>query len=155
MDQFGAMVALARLLGAEDPDGVAQEAFLKVYARWKSLRDPAAAPAYLRRTVINLSKNSLRHRMVRRHHGERSREAPTVPSAEVVVLARHDVATVLTAVAGLPRRRREALVLRHWLGLSYQEIADALGVSAASARSLASRALSDLESTVKDTQEQS
>lgn len=59
------------------------------------------------------------------------------------------------AIAGLPRRRREAVVLRYWLGLSYQEIADALGVSTGSARSLASRALSDLEHTIKDTQEQS
>lgn len=153
MDQFGAMVALARLLGAEDPESVVQEAFLKVYARWESLRDPAAAPAYLRRTVVNLSKNSLRHRMVRRRHAEQ--EAPAVPSAEVSAHARHEVAAVLTAIAGLPRRRREALVLRHWLGLSYQEIADALGVSAGSARSLASRAISELEHTIKDTQEQS
>ena len=153
MDQFGAMVALARLLGAEDPDGVAQEAFLKVYARWDCLRDPAAAPAYLRRTVVNLSKNALRHRMVLRRQG--LREAPAVPSAEASALARRDVAAVLTAVAGLPRRRREALVLRHWLGLSYEEIADALGVSTGSARSLAHRAMSDLERTVKDTEEQS
>lgn len=65
-------------------------------------------------------------------------------------LARRDVAAILTATAGLPRRRREALVLRHWLGLSYQEVANALGVSAGSARSLASRALSDLERIMKE-----
>ncbi|MGH3236588.1 MAG: RNA polymerase sigma factor, partial [Streptosporangiaceae bacterium] len=36
---------------------------------------------------------------------------------------------VLTALAELPPRRREAIVLRYWLDLSEREIAAAMGVS--------------------------
>src|SRR5690242_13125268 len=33
---------------------LAQEAFVRLYTHRRRLRDPAAAPAYLRRTVVNL-----------------------------------------------------------------------------------------------------
>lgn len=148
MAQFGAMVALARLLGAEDPDAIAQEAFLRLHAAWSSLRDPGAATGYLRKTVVNLSRNSLRHTVVARRHTPS--ELPSMPSAEASALARSDVLTVLGVIRRLPRRRREALILRHWLGLSYEEIAHALGVTAGGARSLVHRALADVQRTINE-----
>lgn len=48
---------------------------------------------------------------------------------------------VLAAVARLPRRAREVLVLRYYLDLADQEIAAALGVSRGTVSSTASRAL--------------
>lgn len=48
---FHPTVRLARLLGADDPDDIAQEAFVRLHRR--HLREPAAALAYVRRTTAN------------------------------------------------------------------------------------------------------
>jgi DNA-directed RNA polymerase specialized sigma24 family protein len=60
------MVRLADLLGADDPQDNAQEAFARLLRKYDSLRDPDAAPAYVRASVCNLTRNRHRHlRVVR------------------------------------------------------------------------------------------
>ena len=56
-----------RLL-AED---LVQEAFLRFVGRLHHLRDPEAFDAYLRRTIVNLSKDVFRRRAVERSYLER------------------------------------------------------------------------------------
>ena len=51
---------------------------------------------------------------------------------------------MLTALAALPPRRREAIVLRYWLDLSEREIAEAMGTSPGTVKSNVSRALAAL-----------
>jgi RNA polymerase sigma factor (sigma-70 family) len=53
---------------------------------------------------------------------------------------------VLTALAALPSRRREVLVLRYWLGLTEAEIATVLGISTGTVKSTAARGLAALAS---------
>ncbi len=65
-------------------------------------------------------------------------------SAESAALAGEDRREVLRAVARLPRRQREVLVLRYFLGLSDLEIAADLGISRGTVASTASRALAAL-----------
>lgn len=48
---------------------------------------------------------------------------------------------MLLALGGLPRRRREVLVLRYWLGLTESEIASMLDISVGTVRSTAARGL--------------
>jgi DNA-directed RNA polymerase specialized sigma24 family protein len=43
---------------------LAQEAFLRLWRRWRWIRDPGAAPAYLRRTVVTLSRARIRDTIV-------------------------------------------------------------------------------------------
>ena len=57
---------------------------------------------------------------------------------------------VLAAVARLPRRSREVLVLRDYLGLPDRQIAAALGVSRGTVSSTASRALAVLARELKE-----
>jgi RNA polymerase sigma factor (sigma-70 family) len=51
---------------------------------------------------------------------------------------------VLAALAALPARRREVLVLRYWLGLSEAEIAATLDISQGSVKSAAARGVAAL-----------
>jgi RNA polymerase sigma factor (sigma-70 family) len=59
-------------------------------------------------------------------------------------MADEDRRAVLAAVARLPRRPREVLALRYYLGLTDQQIAEALRVSRSTVSSTATRALATL-----------
>ena len=68
----------------------------------------------------------------------------TQPSAENEALLAEDRRQVLAAVARLPRRRREVLVLRYWLGLPEAEIAAVLGISPGTVKLTAARGIAAL-----------
>ena len=140
-ERYPEMVRLADLLGADDPEDIAQEAFARLIRRHGSLRDPDAAVAYVRASVVNLTRNRHRHlRVVRR----RALAATPSESCEQAAILREDHREVLAALADLPPRTREALVLRYWLDLSQREIAAAMGVSAGTVKSHVSRGLAAL-----------
>ncbi len=120
---------------------VVQDAFVATHAAWDRLRDPDRALPYLRRAVVNRARSVLRHRAVADKHlkrglGERHLDAP--PATDQV-LADERRATVMTALAALPRRQREVLVLRYYLELSEAEIAETLEISRGAVKSHASR----------------
>lgn len=139
--RYPELVRLADLLGANDPEDIAQEAFARLIRRQQALRDPDAALAYVRSTVCNLVRNQQRHLRV-----VRSRTPPghDEASSEHAVMLREDRRELLAALAALPPRRREAIVLRYWLDLSEREMAAAMGVSAGTVKSLVSRGLDAL-----------
>jgi RNA polymerase sigma-70 factor (sigma-E family) len=139
--RYPEMVRLADLLGADDPEDIAQEAFARLIRKHGSLRDPGAALAYVRATVCNLTRNRHRHLRVVRL---RTPAAHDEGSSEQAAILREDHREVLTALADLPPRRREAIVLRYWLDLSEREIAAAMGVSAGTVKSHVSRGLAAL-----------
>ena len=136
------VVRLAALLGADDPEDVAQEAFCRVFAargRLHAIDDSAAA--YLNRTVVNLVRSRGRRLAVAARATSPTR---VVTSAEDEAGRREDVREVAEAVAALPARQREAVVLRYWLELPYADVAAAMGVRTGTAKSLVSRALAAL-----------
>lgn len=45
---------------------LAQEAFVRVWRSWGNIRDQESAPAYLRTTVVNLARRSLRRKLQER-----------------------------------------------------------------------------------------
>ena len=65
-------------------------------------------------------------------------------SAEHEAILAEDRRQVLAALAALPSRRREVLVLRYWLGLTEAEIAAVLGISTGTVKSTAARGLAAL-----------
>ncbi|HEY2551328.1 MAG TPA: sigma-70 family RNA polymerase sigma factor [Streptosporangiaceae bacterium] len=65
-------------------------------------------------------------------------------SAEHAAIRAEDRRQVLAALATLPARRREVLVLRYYLGLSEAEIARTLGISAGTVKSTAARGIAAL-----------
>ncbi len=141
--RYPELVRLAGLLGADDPEDIAQEAFARLLRRYTSLRDADAALAYVQATVCNLTRNRRRHLRVIRLRTPAER-LPDTESSEQAVLLREEQRAVITALAALPARRREAIVLRYWLGLSEAEIAAAMGISAGTVKSQVSRGLAAL-----------
>jgi len=139
--RYPEMVRLADLLGADDPEDIAQEAFARLIRKQGSLRNPDAAVAYVRASVVNLTRNWHRHlRVVRRRTPAGRHE----DSSEQAAILREDHREVLAALSDLPPRTREALVLRYWLDLSQREIAAAMGVSSGTVKSQVSRGLAAL-----------
>ena len=139
---FAAMVRLAAMLGADDPEDVAQEAFVRLHQRAWKLRDPHAAVSYLRASVVNLSRSRLRHLAVVRRNAPAA--VDDVASAEHDVVRRESAQELVAALARLSRRHREALVLRYWLDLTEAEMADAMGVSRGTVKAHVSRGLDAL-----------
>lgn len=146
---FWGLVRLARLLGADDPEDLAQEAFVRLHRKLGDLRDPNAALAYLRSTVCNLSRNRLRHlRMARSRHrylAERGESAiAESSSADQAVIHDESIRELLQALRELPRRQRETVVLRYWLDLSERETAETLGIATGTVKAHTSRAMAAL-----------
>src|SRR5260370_17965550 len=76
-----------------------------------------------------------------------TRTAPwrdTRESAEDTAILAEDRRLVLAALAALPGRRREVLVLRFYLGLPVAEVAAMLGISQGSVKSATARGLESL-----------
>jgi DNA-directed RNA polymerase specialized sigma24 family protein len=99
--QYSSLVRLAAMLlddshAAED---VVQDAYVRVAARHYRLRDPDRALAYLRQTVVNLARNSLRHQLVARRHAASS--FPAAASAEDDAIDRFERQAVIRALRTL------------------------------------------------------
>ena len=135
------LVRLADLLGADDPEDIAQEAFARLIRKRDTLREPDAALAYVRAIVVNLTRNRHRHLRVARL---RTPFGQHEESSEQAAILNEEHREVLAALAGLPPRRREAIVLRYWLDLSEREIAAAMGISPGTVKSNVSRGLAAL-----------
>lgn len=138
------MVRLAILL-VDDPasaEDVVQEAFTGLYRNWSGLRDKAAAIGYLRAAVVNGSRSMLRRRRTARAYVPP--DLGTARSAESLAIMSAEHRAVVGALAELPDRQREVLVLRYYGGLSEAEIAEATGLSKGTVKSTASRAIAKL-----------
>lgn len=135
------LVRLAALLLHDTgrAEEVVQDAFVAMHGRWHRLREPDKALAYIRQSVVNKSRSALRHRGVAQRHlaAEAPRTPTVVPGPDADAISRRDA--VLDALATLPGRQREVLVLRHYLDLSEAEIARTLDISAGAVKSHASR----------------
>ena len=135
---------LTRVLGDPDEAGdVAQEVFVQLFRRPPQ---PGEAPlrAWLYRVAINRGYNALRSDKRRRSREDAvSREPSHLEGADTDLLEEANRAeerdVVRRALVRLSDRHRECLVLRSE-GLSYAEIAAALGVAQGSVGTLLARA---------------
>jgi RNA polymerase sigma-70 factor (ECF subfamily) len=152
---------LPRVLGLatrmlQDPaaaEDVAQEAFVRVWrtaGKWQPGR--ARFDTWLYTVVLNLCRDRLRRR------GEVTSDAvpevadPT-PSAEGILLDAERGGQVAAAVAQLPERQRDAILLVHYQDMSGAEAATALGVSIEALESLLARGRRALRTRLTSPQE--
>ena len=139
-------IRLAYLLTGDQPlaEDLVQEAFLRFPGRLHHLREPEAFDAYLRRTVVNLSKNVFRRRAVERAYLERESATAHVEQHDPDVA---EYESMRAALLSLPARQRAAIVLRYYEDLPESDIADILRCRPATVRSLVARGLEQLRLT--------
>lgn len=141
---YRGLVRLAAYLTG-DRDGaeeVVQDAYVKVLGGWGGLRDLDKGEAYLRQAVVNLCRSRLRQRVVERRHAPAP--MPDTASAESGALTELDRSAVIDALAALPRRQREAIVLRYCADLSEAQTAHTMGISTGAVKSHTSRGMAAL-----------
>jgi RNA polymerase sigma-70 factor (sigma-E family) len=128
---------------AED---LVQEAFVRIAGRLGHLRDPSAFQAYLRRTVINLSRMHFRKQKTERTYLEREANLrpPEGPQRDVAVSQ-----AMREALLRLPERQRAAIVLRFYEDLSDTATGEILRCPAGTVRSLVSRGMDTLRKEVE------
>lgn len=138
------VVRLAYLLTGDRylAEDLAQDAFVRSFGRFQDLRKPEAFAAYLRHTVVNLSKDHFRKLHRERAHLRRERKADTEDDGQLSRVDARD--ELLHALQALPPRQRAAVVLRHCEGLSEHETAEVLDTSVGAVNSLVSRGLATL-----------
>ena len=136
-------IRLAYLLTGDPAmaEDLVQEAFLRFVGRLQHLRDPNAFDAYLRRTIVNLSKNAFRRRATERAHLDRERAGAESARMDPDVVTYE---TMRSALLTLPERQRAAIVLRYYEDLPEGQIAELLRCRPATVRSLVARGLEAL-----------
>lgn len=136
------LLRTATLLAAGDPhlgEDLVQIALTKLYVAWPRVRGETR-DAYLHRTLVHALIDDRRRR-------DRRPESPTdnLPERALPEVADEVPGQpVRDALAALPARMRAAVVLRHWMDLDVDAAAAALGCSAGTVKSQASRGLAKL-----------
>jgi RNA polymerase sigma-70 factor (sigma-E family) len=141
---YRSLVRLAAFLvpDTHSAEEVVQDAFVAVHAAWPRLRDTGRALSYLRQSVVN------RSRALRGRSPGPAATAPELrpgaPTAGPVSGIETEQSALLSALAGLPPRQPEVLVLRYYAGLTEAETAAVAGISRATVRRHLARGLGSL-----------
>ncbi len=149
------LLALAsRILGdADEARDVAQESFLRIWrhaANWR--RGEARFDTWLHRVALNLCHDRLRRRKERpMNEDDALTLADDAPSPDEQLETADRSARVDAALAALPERQREAIVLQYYQELSNIDAAAVMNISVEALESLLSRARRQLRSRLADT----
>ncbi|MFZ3569703.1 SigE family RNA polymerase sigma factor [Streptomyces sp. BH097] len=141
---YRSLLGLAALLldDTASCEDVVQEAFIRVHSARKRVRDPQKTLAYLRQTVVNLSRSTLRRRIL----GLKllTKPMPDMASAEEGAYDLLERDALKKALRGLQRRQREVLVLRYFADMTEAQVAESLGISLGSVKAYGSRGIAAL-----------
>lgn len=140
--------ALVLRIGDRDAaEDLAQEALCRVCERWSQVRAMDRPEGWVFTVAFNLSRSWWRRSAVALR--ARARMAHELPSeAATDDLTTH--AWVRDAVAALPARQRDVIVLRYFAGLSVAETATAMRCAEGTVKSLTSKASAGLRLRLTD-----
>ncbi|HKW40765.1 MAG TPA: sigma-70 family RNA polymerase sigma factor [Gemmatimonadales bacterium] len=126
--EAGLLRFATRMLGSRDAaaDAVA-EGFVRAFRHLASCREPARLRTWLYRIVANRCKSHLARRSVADVPLDDAPPVADPADAESALERREQVALVERALAQLSPDKREAFVLKHVEGMSYEEIAAVTG----------------------------
>ena len=136
---------------AAEVEDVTQEAFIKAYRALPQFRGESAFYTWLYRIAVNTAKNHLatQGRRAPTSTEANAEEAETFAEAdqrrdintpESLLMSKQIAQTVNAAMEALPDELRTAITLREIEGLSYEEIAEAMGCPIGTVRSRIFRA---------------
>lgn len=128
-------VALRILRDKQDAEDAASEALARTVASWRRLQSVDYKRAWVLRVTANVSIDMIR----RRRNGERE-PAPL----STVGSPADDRLLVAAALAKLPRRQREVLVLRYLADMTEAQVAEHLCISQGSVKQHSRRGLEAL-----------
>ncbi|MFH1680144.1 MAG: sigma-70 family RNA polymerase sigma factor [Candidatus Eisenbacteria bacterium] len=135
---------LERMLGSrEEAEDMTQEAFLRVFAEARSYRPEGRFRSWIFRIAGNLARSRLRRdRVIRWIRLEPLLHDPPDPRERADGRIERDERrrTVRRALAKLPDRQRQAVLLQRYEDLSYREIASAMDTTVPAVESLLQRA---------------
>lgn len=143
-DHYTRLVRLAFVMTSDAglAEELAQEAFVRCHQSWRQIREEESAPAYLRATVVNLARSSLRRRLLEARHRSSSKPLDAASGQERLDFIR--------ALQTLPAKQRACIALRYYEDLSEADTAKALGVSVGTVKSQTHRALARLKELLGD-----
>lgn len=139
---FGRLVGQLFLVTGDlhEAEEVVQEAFTRAAGRWQRLREYDLPELWVRRVAINLATDS-RRRVRRRLAVQAQLDAE---AAAVVPPISVDGLAVAAALATLPRRQRQVVVLHYLLDVPVGEVARQLSMPVGTVKSRLARARSAL-----------
>ncbi|MEM6623584.1 MAG: RNA polymerase sigma factor [Pseudomonadota bacterium] len=151
----GALRQAWRMLGDQgEAEDVAQEAMLRL---WKQASDwrigEAKVSTWLYRVVHNLCIDRIRKRRPQVPVEDAPEPVDPDPSVLERMAASEQSKMIAQAIATLPDRQRQALVLRHFEGMSNPQIGEALDCSVEAVESLLARARRQLAKILREEKE--
>jgi RNA polymerase sigma-70 factor, ECF subfamily len=148
---------LWRMTGSrEDAEDLAQETFVKVYANARRYQPADRFQSWLFRIAGNHVRSWARRRKIIgwiRYDPDMHDKPSTGPAPDAGLGADETSRQVQEALAGLPTRQRQALVMRRYHEMSQREIAEALGTTEGAVESLLIRAMAGMRNALVPGQE--
>jgi RNA polymerase sigma-70 factor (ECF subfamily) len=124
---------LARLAGPSAAPDLCQEVFLRLYGAGARYREEGAFATWIYRIALNVARDAGRRH---RDWAALGNHEPLDDTAPYDALCRRETVELVTrALEQLPEALREVLVLRHYEGLSFEEIARLTRVPASTLKS--------------------
>jgi RNA polymerase sigma-70 factor (ECF subfamily) len=132
-------LCLRILRNPDDAAEATQDAYIKAWRGLRSFRGDAQFTTWLYRVAANAAISRLRSRKRRwdretRAEDEALQQIPAPTSTEEIAGARLELGLVDRALAQLPANYRGAIVLRDVYGLTIEEMAKELGITAVAAK---------------------
>ncbi|KAB1941665.1 SigE family RNA polymerase sigma factor [Micromonospora sp. ALFpr18c] len=145
-----ALLRLAYLLTGDrgHAEDLLQTALLRTMRRWPKARD--APEPYTRQVMVNLSRDRIRALLRRPRETALPDNPDAFRSPDPGFDGIGERQTVTAALAQLPIRQRQVIVLRYFEDLSIEQTAELVGCSTGTVKSYTSRALSRLRELLGD-----
>ena len=139
---------LIHMLGSpEEAEDAVQDTFVKVFRQAGRYRPEGRFKSWLFRIAGNMARSRLRRRKIigwLSFDPARHDAASSNPGPDGDLEASEATRAVRAAVAGLPERQRQALVLHRFQGMRYKDVAEAMQTTLPGVESLIQRALAGL-----------